>query len=63
MADDVHVTNLSDSGSNVRVALDLMKYMRSVSSDAKEARTRQELIDLYVDCLWAVNGNPHRGDR
>lgn len=48
-----------DSGSRERVALDLMLYIRRTSADKGEGLTKQEIIDLYVDCLYATQFQRH----
>lgn len=60
MADQtVKVT--SDSGSPERVALELMQYIRYHDKNEGGRSTKEEMINLYVDCLWATrferNGN------
>lgn len=44
----------SDSGSQQRVALELMQYIRHHDKN-HGANTKQEIIDLYVDCLYATS--------
>jgi len=49
----------NDSGSRERVAYDLMKYIQENSDTT--VRSRQEIIDLYVDCYWATRSNRDGG--
>lgn len=44
----------SDSGSHERVALDLMKYIRTYSDDASKQKSSAEIITLYKKCLGAT---------
>lgn len=46
----------NDSGSNARVALELMEKVK-FSDKAASYVTKQELLSLYVDCLGATFGN------
>lgn len=43
-----------DSGSAAKVAYDLMTYIRTAPSN--ETKTRQEILDLYAECLEATRG-------
>jgi hypothetical protein len=45
-----------DSGSNARVALDLIKYVRSHATDRKDLSV-DETIALYLRCLKATYGS------
>lgn len=56
MADtSTRVTNMPDSGSAQRVALDLFRII-SVHEGNKDM-TRGEALDLYADCLYATTGH------
>jgi hypothetical protein len=55
MADQtVHIDNLDRS--NERVAFNLMEKIAYADKN-ESPKTKQEFIDLYVDCLWATRGN------
>jgi hypothetical protein len=60
MAEDVKVTNLHDSGSPARVALELARlindYEYGYGSKPPE-NPREYWLDLYADCLWATRGH------
>lgn len=59
MAESVNVTNWPDSGSNERVAYDMMKYLREMiepEGEGKAAR-KKAFLNLYVDCLNATRGH------
>lgn len=43
-----------DSGSHERVALDLMKYIRTYSSDADKLKTTEDILALYRKCRGAT---------
>ena len=59
MADQtVRIENLDKS--NARVAFDLMEKIR-FHDDAVSYATKQELLNLYVDCLEATFGNRQKG--
>ena len=55
MNDSVRVTNLPDSGSRERVALDLMKMIRQTSQEP--AVGKDALLLLYAECLNVTRGN------
>lgn len=55
MADQT-VRVLGDSGSPERVAFDLMEKIMFKDKNGSYI-TKQEIIDLYVDCLWAARQN------
>lgn len=58
MADDVNIRNFPDSGSNARVAFDLMKYLNA--SGVKPAQgddVRKFVLDLYAECHRAARGS------
>lgn len=46
----------NDSGSNARVAFDLMKYIAENAPDGVP-RSKVEILNLYADCLDATWGN------
>lgn len=57
MADqNVRVTNFPESSSYQRVALDLVKYVLDHSTEARETKTPDEILDLYHKCLDATYG-------
>jgi hypothetical protein len=58
---DTQQTPAGDSGSPQRVALELMQYIRDNDATQRIANTKQEIIDLYVDCLWATGFNRKGG--
>lgn len=51
----------SDSGSPERVAFELMQYIRYADKSERAKESKQEIIDLYVDCLWAMYRERHGG--
>lgn len=55
MADTMHITNMPDSGSAQRVALDLMRTI--IIHEGNKNKSRTEILDLYADCLVATSGN------
>ncbi len=56
-AQDMRVTNLPDSGSPERVALDMARQIASWESDSnRTVYTRQGFLDLYRECLVAARG-------
>jgi len=60
MADQT--VKLVGDGTAERVAYDLaMKIMFTEKSS--NYATKQQIIDLYVDCLWAVASRSRTGDR
>lgn len=57
MADDVRVTNLSDSGSRERVAYDLYRWLSNNLPKGKEGADRiLQNLQLYSACLHTVQG-------
>lgn len=52
----------SDSGSPHRVAFELMEKITFKDKNGSYS-TKQELIDLYVDCLWAVQSFDRNGGK
>lgn len=64
MADDIKVSNFPDSGSQARVAYDLMKYLvnSGVRSEDEAAEGKRKFyLDLYAECLRTTGGYPNRG--
>lgn len=56
MADSMSISNWPDSGSNERVAYDIMRWLSAtVEVEGKEAR-KDAFLDLYVECLKATRG-------
>lgn len=55
MADQsMRVTNFPDSGSPERVAYDLLKMV--FSHEGRQKMPRDEILDLYAECLYATRG-------
>ena len=57
MADSVNVANWPDSGSQERVAYDLMQriaHLEAINETAK--RSRRYYLELYAQCLVATKG-------
>ncbi len=63
MADQsVNVANFPDSGSPERVAFNLMDRIMFRDKD-EQYKTKDEIINLYVDCLWATKSRERDGGR
>lgn len=54
MADSVTVTNLPTPGSREAIALELARWAASRAN--APVNTKEEMLNLYVDCLNAVLG-------
>ncbi|MEA1015598.1 hypothetical protein [Sphingosinicella sp. LY1275] len=55
MADtSMRITNFPDSGSPERVALDLLKMV--FSHEGRQKMARDDILDLYAECLYTARG-------
>lgn len=62
MADtSTRITNLPDSGSPERVAFDLLKMV--FVHEGRQKQTRDQILDLYAECIYAARGLRDRPKR